>query len=84
MTEYDESEAKGRVLTQAAQLLGEHFDNVLILVAYRMEGEPTDCYRQTCRGGWYGAKGLAQQFMENENAKTIAYQVSLLDAEDDS
>lgn len=81
MIEFDEEKAKDEILTQAAELLGEHFDNVLILVAFRMADNETDCFRHVSRGGWYGSKGLATQFVENEAAKNIAYQIKQTDDE---
>lgn len=50
--------------------LGEHFDAVQI-VACTVEGEGTRCLKRGS-GNWYARKAMCQEFVERDQAVTVA------------
>ena len=62
------------ILDEAALKLGEHFDNVQIMVSWMDQGATLSCCRGC--GNWHARHGLARDFITSdiahENARQIA------------
>lgn len=54
--------------------LAEHFDSVLILVSYNEEGFTRAAVKRA--GNFYACKGLAQEFIEEEQQKDAAFHLA--------
>lgn len=57
-------------LEQCLGQLAEHFDSVLILVSYNEEGYTRAAIKRA--GNYYASKGLAQEWLEEEQQKEAA------------
>jgi len=62
------------ILDKAALALGEHFDNVQIMVTWMEGGITKSCCRGV--GNWHARQGIAHEFINmdiaQENARQIA------------
>lgn len=76
----DDAEAN-RLLEEMAARLGEHFDAVQILVSWNEYGL-TNCAKRGV-GNWYARQGMAQEFIDQDQAQTLAREVSLSQLRDD-
>ncbi len=63
------------VLDQALHLLGEHFEAVQIFATFSEEGV-SHCAKKGC-GNFYTRKGMVQEFVEEQNALSIAREIKL-------
>ena len=60
----------------AALKLGEHFDSVQIMASYQLdEAQGTYHIKRGC-GSWYARQGMAHEFINDEQAKNIAYEIA--------
>jgi hypothetical protein len=62
------------ILDLHAQAIGEHFENVQIMVTWNEGGITKSCFRGV--GNWHARQGMAHEFINmdiaQENAKQIA------------
>ena len=63
--------------------LGEHFDAIQILGTYMADDGTT--HRVTRgKGNWYARQGVAREFLEMDEAQTMAYELAKLIPRPDS
>ena len=63
-----------RIMTQAQDLLGDHFDCFQIMVSWNEEGLTK--MRNIGGGNWYARQGMAHEFINADSAQTSALEIS--------
>jgi hypothetical protein len=64
------TEELGNHVEKIAKELAEHFDAVQILASHT-EAQGTLCIKRGC-GNWYARQGMAQEFIQAQNAEVNA------------
>lgn len=68
-------------IQKVATELGEHFDAVQILVSWNEES--STMMEASGAGNWYARQGMAREFLNKDQAQTIAHEAKLMrDGED--
>ncbi len=67
-----------QMIEAIASQLSEHFEAVQILVSFPQDGGTQGL--NAGRGNWYARQGMAQEFLQREQAREIAYAIHLDEA----
>lgn len=63
-----------KIIAEAAQKLGEHFDHVQVLVTWEEQGVSKSCFKGA--GNWYARQGLAHEFINSDIARDAAKEIA--------
>ena len=78
----DERDKRAVLLDKLSSALMEHFDSVQILTTW-MDEEGVTHQLKWGRGNWFARQGMARQFMQEDLAQDIGFEIARRMPEDD-